>query len=263
MDMKGKCAIVTGSSAGVGAATALMLARRGASVLVNCTKSQEAAEAVAAQCREAGADAFVVSANVASDDDCRRMAQAAQDRWGRIDYLVNTAGTTKFVAANRLGGLSAQDFHDIYSVNTIGVFQMVRACENALRASGGGVVNVSSIAGQEGQGSSIAYAASKGALNTLTIALARVLGPQARVNAVLPGFIETGWLQAGLGEAYEASRQAYKDGAALEQVLTPEDVADAIVWLLAASKVTGQLLRVDGGRQVGKLQGRPAPQPGR
>ena len=99
--------------------------------------------------------------------------------------------------------------------------------------------------------------------DTLTIALARVLGPQARVNAVLPGFIETGWLQAGLGEAYEASRQAYKDGAALEQVLTPEDVADAIVWLLSATKVTGQLLRVDGGRQVGKLQGRPAPAPGR
>ena len=101
MDMKGKCAIVTGSSAGVGAATALLLAQRGASVLINCTKSQDAAEAVAAQCRQAGADAFVVSANVASDDDCRRMAQAAQDRWGRIDYLVNNAGTTKFVAANR------------------------------------------------------------------------------------------------------------------------------------------------------------------
>jgi 3-oxoacyl-[acyl-carrier protein] reductase len=263
MDMKGHCAIVTGSSAGVGAATALLLARRGASVLVNCTRSQDAAEVVAAQCRAAsGADAFVVSANVASDDDCRRMAQAAQERWGRIDYLVNNAGTTKFVAANRLGGLSAQDFHDIYAVNTIGVFQMVRACEAALRASGGAVVNVSSIAGQEGQGSSIAYAASKGALNTLTIALARVLGPQARVNAVLPGFIETGWLQAGLGEAYEASRQAYKDGAALEQVLTPEDVADSIVWLLSATKVTGQLLRVDGGRQVGKLQGRPAPRAG-
>ncbi|MBU6271418.1 MAG: SDR family oxidoreductase [Betaproteobacteria bacterium] len=259
MDMKGKCAIVTGSSAGVGAATALMLAQRGASVLINCTKSQEAADAVAAQCRAAGADAFVVSANVASDDDCRRMARAAQDRWGRIDYLVNNAGTTKFVAANRLDGLSAQDFHDIYSVNTIGVFQMVRACEAALRASGGSVVNVSSIAGQEGQGSCIAYAASKGALNTLTVSLARVLGPQARVNAVLPGFIETGWLQAGLGEAYEASRQAYKDSAALAEVLTPEDIADAIVWLLSATKVTGQLLRVDGGRQVGRLQGRPAP----
>jgi 3-oxoacyl-[acyl-carrier protein] reductase len=136
---------------------------------------------------------------------------------------------------------------------------MVRACESALRASGGAVVNVSSIAGQEGQGSCIAYAASKGALNTLTVSLARVLGPQARVNAVLPGFIETGWLQSGLGDAYEASRQAYKDSAALGEVLTPQDIADSIVWLLSATKVTGQLLRVDGGRQVGRLQGRPAP----
>ena len=258
MDLKGKCAIVTGSSAGVGAATALLLARRGASVLINCTKSTEAAEAVAAQCRALGADAFVVSANVADDADCVRLAAAAMARWGRIDMLVNNAGTTKFVAARKLSGLSAQDFHDIYSVNTIGVFQMVRACEDALRASHGAVVNVSSIAGQEGQGSSIAYAASKGALNTLTVSLARVLGPEARVNAVLPGFIETGWLQAGLGDAYESSRQAYKDSAALAEVLTPEDIADSIVWLLTAGKVTGQLLRVDAGRAVGRLQGRPA-----
>ncbi len=259
MNLTGKCAIVTGSSAGVGAATALMLARAGASVIINCTKSRDAAEAVAAQCREAGSpDAFVVSADVASDVDCLRLAAAARDRWGRLDYLVNNAGTTKFVAAHKLNGLSAQDFHDIYGVNTIGVFQMVRACETALRASRGAVVNVSSIAGQEGMGSCIAYAASKGALNTLTVALARVMGTEARVNAVLPGFIETGWLKAGMGEAYEANKQHYKDTAALGEVLTPEDVAEAIVYLLTASKVTGQLLRIDGGRQVGRLPRRPA-----
>ena len=237
MDFKGKCAIVTGSSSGVGAATALELARRGASVLINCSKSTGPAEAVAAQCREAGVDAFVVSANVADDADCIRLAQAAKARWGRLDFLVNNAGTTKFVAAQKLSGLSAQDFHDIYSVNTIGVFQMVRACEDLLRAARGAVVNVSSIAGQEGQGSSIAYAAS---------------------NALLPGFIETGWLAAGLGAAYETSRQSYKDTAALGEVLTPEDCADAIVYLLGATKVPGQLLRVDGGRSVGRLPGRPA-----
>lgn len=253
MDLKGKSAIVTGSSSGVGAATALMLARRGASVLVNCSKSTEAAEAVAAQCRAAGGDAIVVSANVGDDADCRRLADAAMSRWGRIDYLVNNAGTTKFVGPQNLAGLSAQDFHDIYAVNTIGVFQMVRACEAPLRAANGAVVNVSSIAGQEGFGSSIAYAASKGALNTLTIALARVMGTEVRVNAVLPGFIETGWLKAGLGANYDTARKAYTDTAALGEVLTPEDVADSIVWLLGATKVTGQLLRIDGGRQVGRL----------
>ena len=258
MDFKGRSAIVTGSSSGIGAATALMLAQRGASVLVNCSRSTEAAERVAAQCREAGSDAFVVSANVGDDADCQRLAQAALDRFGRIDMLVNNAGTTKFVAARNLAGLSAQDFHDIYSVNTIGPFQMVRACEQALRDARGAVVNVSSIAGQEGAGSSIAYAASKGALNTMTVSLARVMGPEVRVNAVLPGFIAAEWLQAGLGESYEKGVKAYKDTAALGEVMSPEDIADAIVWLLSSDKVTGQLLRVDAGRAVGRLPGRPA-----
>jgi len=261
--MERKVCVVTGSSSGIGAATARLFASRGWNVVVNYSREAGPAEAVAAECRTLGqgfgAEVLVVKANVAEDADCRALAAAVDAKWGRCDVLVNNAGTTKFVPVARLEGISAEDFHSIYSVNTIGVFQMVRACEKALRASRGSVVNVSSIAGQDGLGSSIAYVASKGALNALTIALARALGPQARVNAVLPGFIETGWLQAGLGEAYEASRQAYKDGAALEQVLTPEDIADAIVWLLAATKVTGQLLRVDGGRQVGRLQGRPAP----
>lgn len=253
MSFKGKCAIVTGSAAGVGAATALMLAQQGASVLVNCTKSIADGEAVVAQCKAAGADAFLVSANVAKDEDCQRLAAEAVKRWGRIDLLVNNAGTTKFVAPHNLAGLSAQDFHDIYAVNTIGIFQMVRACEQALRAAKGAVVNVSSIAGQEGLGSSIAYAASKGALNTLTLSLARVMGTEVRVNAVLPGFIETRWLKAGMGAAYDANRDNYKATAALGEVLTPEDVAEAILYLLGAQKVTGQLLRIDGGRQVGRL----------
>lgn len=253
MRFKGKCAIVTGSSSGVGAATALMLAKEGASVLVNYSKSLEPAQMVVDQCRKLGADAFVVSANVANDDDCKALAAAAMQRWGRIDFLVNNAGTTKFVAATNLAGLSAQDFHDIYSVNTIGAFQMVRACEVALRASHGAVVNVSSIASQEGLGSCIAYAASKGALNTLTTSLARVMGTEVRVNAVLPGFIETGWLKAGMGAAYDANRDHYKATAALGEVLTPDDVADTIMYLLGAAKVTGQHLRVDGGRAVGRL----------
>ena len=253
MNFKGKCAIVTGSSSGVGAATALQLAQAGASVLINYSKSKDAADAVAKQCREVGADVLLVSANIASDDDCKKLAAAAIERWGKIDLLVNNAGTTKFVAAGNLAGLAAQDFHDIYSVNVIGAFQMVRACESALRKAHGSVVNVSSIASQEGLGSSIAYAASKGALNTLTMALARVMGTEVRVNAVLPGFIETGWLQAGMGAGYEANRDHYKATAALGEVLTPADVADAIMYLLGATKVTGQLLRIDGGRQVGRL----------
>jgi len=252
MDFKGKVCIVTGSSAGVGAATALSLARMGASVVVNYSRSREPAEAVAAQCREAGADALVVRADVASDTDCRALAAAAMERWGRIDLLVNNAGTTKFVGLQNLGGLSADDFHSIYSVNTIGVFQMVRACETALRASHGAVVNVSSIAGQDGLGSCIAYIASKGALNAMTIALARALGPQVRVNAVLPGFIETEWLRNGLGAAYQPSHDAYRAQSALEAVMSADDVAEAIVAIAGTAKVTGQLLRVDAGKGVGR-----------
>ena len=259
MEFKGKVCIVTGSSAGVGAATALSLARLGASVVINYSRSVGPAEAVAAQCREAGADVLVVRADVARDEDCRALAAAAMQRWGRIDLLVNNAGTTKFVALQNLAGLSAEDFHSIYSVNTIGVFQMVRACEAALRASRGAVVNVSSIAGQDGMGSSIAYMASKGALNAMTIALARALGPEVRVNAVLPGFIETEWLRNGLGDGYQKAYDGYRAMSALEAVMSPEDVADAIVGVAAMAKVTGQLLRVDAGKGVGRgATGKPA-----
>ena len=252
MDFKDKVCVVTGSSAGVGAATALLLARQGAKVGINYSRSTAPAEAVAEQCRQAGGRALVVKADVANHADCRALAQAALQKWGRIDLLVNNAGTTKFVALRNLEGLSAEDFHSIYAVNTIGVFQMVRACEAALRASRGAVVNVSSIAGQDGMGSSIAYMASKGALNAMTIALARALGPEVRVNAVLPGFIETEWLRNGLGESYDAAHQGYRSQAALEAVMSPEDVAEAILALAGTAKLTGQLLRVDAGKGVGR-----------
>ena len=252
MDLEGKVAIVTGSSSGIGASTALAIARRGGSVVVNCSRSRDAADAVAAECRALGGDAIVVAANVADDADCRALADAAMKRWGRIDWLVNNAGTTRFVQIRNLSGISAEDFQAIYAVNVIGAFQMVRACETALRAARGAVVNVSSIASQDGLGSSIGYASSKGALNTLTIAMSRVMGPEVRVNAVLPGFIETGWLKAGLGAAYDAVHTGYRSQSALEAVLSPEDVADAILWLLAAPKTTGQLLRVDAGKQIGR-----------
>lgn len=248
-----KVYIVTGSSSGVGAATALQLARAGAAVVVNCSRSRDDADAVAQRCRAEGGDAIVVPADVSDDAQCQSLARAALAQWGRIDGLVNNAGSTRFVALNDLAGLSAADFQSIYAVNVTGAYQMVRACESALRATRGAVVNVSSIAGQDGTGSSIAYAASKGALNTLTIALARVLGPDVRVNAVLPGFIETGWLKRGLGAAYDSVRAGYCAQSALENVLTPDDVADAITWLLDSGKVTGQLLRVDAGKGVGRM----------
>jgi 3-oxoacyl-[acyl-carrier protein] reductase len=243
--------IVTGSSSGVGAATALLLAKQGAGVVINYAKDAAPAQAVAEACAAAGGEAIVVRADVADDESCRKLAAAALEKFGRLDGLVNNAGTTKFAPMKDLAALTAEDFHRIYSVNTIGPYQMVRACEAALRASRGAVVNVSSIAGSIGIGSSYAYAASKGALNALTLAMARALGPDIRVNAVLPGFIESSWLKKGLGENYERTREAYKKASALNATLVPEDVAETIVSLLRAAKLTAQLITLDGGRTIG------------
>lgn len=254
MELKDSVCIVTGSATGIGAACAIDLARKGARVVINYTKSEADAKATLAECQKLGADAILVQANVANDADCQRMAHAALEKWGRIDGLVNNAGTTK-VAFNHadLNALQAQDFHDIYAVNVIGSFQMIRAVEPAMRKQGSGaIVNVSSIAGVMGTGTSVAYAASKGALNTMTLSLARVLGPQIRINAVCPGFVETRWLQGALGERYETQRSRVAGNNPLQKVSTPEDISRAIVWLLeGADLVTGEFIIVDGGMHLG------------
>ncbi len=249
----GKTFVVTGSSSGVGAATALELARRGSAVVINYSQSATEAEETAQACIRAGGEAVVVRGDVAQDADCRRLAAAALDKWGRIDGLVNNAGTTKFASMRNLDALSAEDFHQVYSVNLVAAYQMIRACEAPLRTARGAVVNVSSIAGALGIGSSVAYACSKGALNTLTLALARALGPDIRVNAVLPGFIETRWLKRGLGDQYARAREAYCKHSALDATLTPEEVAASIVGLLESKKITGQLLAIDAGRSIGTM----------
>ena len=243
--------IVTGSSSGVGAATALALAKQGAGIAVNYSRDAAPAERVAQACIDAGGDALVVRADVADDAACRQLAASALERWGRIDGLVNNAGTTRFASMRDLDALSAEDFHRIYSVNLIGPYQMVRACEKALRAARGAVVNVSSIAGSMGIGSSYAYVCSKGALNALTVALARVLAPEIRVNAVLPGLIETRWLKDGLGENYERVRKNWCERTPLQIPLQPEDVAAEILALLQAKTVTGQLRTMDAGLGLG------------
>jgi 3-oxoacyl-[acyl-carrier protein] reductase len=249
-----KTYIVTGSASGVGAATSLALAHRGAAVVINYSRSQAEAEEVARQCIEAGGEAIVVQADVAQDADCRKLTAAAVERWGRLDGLVNNAGTTKFASAKKLDGLSAEDFQRLYGVNLIGPYQMIRACAPALRNSRGAVVNVSSTAGTTGNGSSIAYACSKGALNTLTLSLSRALAPEIRVNAVLPGFIETRWLRQGLGEEnYRRAEAAWQAQSALGETLTPEDVAATILAVLDATKMTGQLITLDAGKAIGKL----------
>ena len=259
MDLKNAVCIVTGSASGIGAASAVMLAARGARVVVNYSKSETAARATLKACEAAGAlfggETLLVKADVAEDADCRRLAQSALDKWGRIDALVNNAGATKFANHADLEALSAEDFQRIYAVNVVGAYQMVRACAAAMKQGGrGAVVNVSSIAGKNGMGSSMAYAASKGALNTLTLSLARSLGPEIRVNTVCPGLIDTKWVRDGYGARFAAVEARYRQGTALGRLGTPEEVAGVIVWLIeGADLITGETIMVDSGMHMGLI----------
>lgn len=250
-----RAAIVTGGATGVGSAAAIMLARRGYDIAIMFSKSQNEANETAAACEREGARAIAVKGNVAEDTDCKAAVDATVKAFGRLDALVNSAGATQFVPLSDLDGQNAEDFQKIYAVNVIGPYQMGRAAAPHMREGGvGAIVNVSSVGSLNGNGSSYSYVTSKAALNTLTLALARNLAPEIRVNAVLPGLIETRWLKSGLGdEAYQRVRDGWADAAALGKTCTAEDVAQTIVWLIAdAALVTGQLLTVDGGYLLGR-----------
>jgi 3-oxoacyl-[acyl-carrier protein] reductase len=255
MKLDGAVCIVTGGGTGTGAACAVQLARKGCRVVVNYSRSEKDALAVVQACREAGSEAIARKANVAEDADCRALAQAALDQWGRVDALINSAGITKFAHAAKLDALSAEDFQKIYAVNVIGAYQMIRACVPAMQRQGeGAIVNISSMSGILGVGSSTAYVASKGALNAMTLSLARALAPDIRVNAVCPGMIETRWHQDRFdAEGYARFKADYEKSVPLARVATANDVADAAVWLLEGARaVTGEMILVDSGKHLGK-----------
>jgi len=248
-----KVAIVTGSATGVGAATALALAGRGYDVLINYSKSESEAKASQAACQNAGADALLVRADVAEDADCRALVQATVGRWGRLDALVNNAAITTFGGPANWDAIDAQTFQRIVGVNALGTFQMIRACVPHLKAARGTIVNVSSIAGALGIGSSVPYVASKGAVNSMTLHFARALAPEIRVNAVCPGLITTRWFVEGMGqEGYEKIKAMYEAGTPLARASTAEDVAEAVLWLVdGARTVTGELVLLDSGAHLG------------
>ena len=229
-----KVAIVTGGTSGMGEATAQELTRRGWQV--------------AAMARSKTA----FQGDVADDADCRRVAKAVLDKWGRIDALVNNAGTTKFVKHDDLEGLSADDILGIFRVNFVGPWQMIRACAPALKASRGAIVNISSVAAVLGTGSSVAYAASKAALETMSISLARALGPEIRVNVVAPGYVKTPWQVSAHGQAgADDLEQKYASVAPLRTAVDAGDVAEAVAWLVeGASRLTGDIIYVDAGMHI-------------
>ena len=248
-----KVAIITGGSRGVGAATAKLLASKGWNVTITCTSSIQDANVIVQECEGLGVEALAITADVSENDDCVETVHQTIEKWGRIDALVNNAGTTKFVFNHAdLDGLDADDFLHIYKVNVVGPFQMVKACKEMLmKSENPSVVNISSIAGIKGIGSSLAYASSKGALNTMTKSMARNLGP-IRVNAICPGFIQGDWLRKGMGDdLYNAAKENLTSTTPLKLTVTPEQVAEGIYNFIEISKVvTGETMLMDGGHHL-------------
>ena len=257
LNLEGKVAIVTGAATGLGLTTAQLLSQAGAKLVINHLPGQETeAEKAAQSCVN---DSLCYAADITKDDQCQAMVQAALEQWGRVDILINNAGINKPVDHNNLDGLSADDFLTIYHINVVGAYQMIRAVAPAMKKQGQGVVvNVSSASGENGYGSSVAYSASKGAINTMTKSLGRALAPHVRVNAVCPGFIATPlWDKLGMTPAErEDMRQANIAESPLQVEANPELIARSILFLATdlSAHLTGQLITSDGGYLLGVYQ---------
>ncbi|MFL1012868.1 SDR family NAD(P)-dependent oxidoreductase [Flavisericum labens] len=256
MNKETKTVIVTGSSSGVGAASCIEFAKRGWNVVINYSKSKDNALDVVKACESLGVKTLLCQANVANEGDCKKMVTDTINTFGRIDALVNNAGATKFCDYSNLDGLSKKDFQELYEVNVIGAYQMVKLSAEYLKESQGAIVNISSISAISGVGSSIAYAASKGALSTMTLSLAHALSPEVRVNGICPGFIQTRWTKGFLGERYESVKEKIEKASLVNKTSLPKDIAKGVIYLAVEALTTsGQLITIDGGQLVnqGKL----------
>lgn len=238
---QGRVVAVTGSSSGIGAATARAFADAGASVLVNSARSVAEGEAVAASLP----DALYVQGDITDTGVPERLVAAARDRWGRLDTLVNNAGTTALIPHHDLEAASVDVWRRIFEVNVFGTWAMSVAAMPALREAHGSIVNVASVAGVRPTGSSVPYAASKAALNHMTVLLAKVVGPEVRVNAVAPGLVDTPWT-----EDWDVVREVVRQVAPLKRSGQPEDVAEVVLALAQAAYVTGQVVVIDGGLSI-------------
>ncbi len=244
-----RVALVTGSATGVGRACAVRFARLGFDVVVNYSKSEAEAQETVSLVEAAGQRALLCRCNVRNDAEISRMMEQISQEFGRLDVLVNNAAMTYFVDHADLDAMTEEKWDDILAVNVKGPFFVTRAALPLLRkAESAAVVNVSSVAGIAGAGSSIAYCASKGALNTMTKSLARVLGPTVRVNSVCPGPIDSRWL---LSQMSADELQAITDEYPIPRPAQPDDIADTVIFLATGTSLTtGQLLAVDGGRTM-------------
>ena len=235
--------LITGGGTGVGRATAVQLAEKGFDVVINYSRSASDAEETRTTVEQLGRRAITLQCNVSTDAEVRAMLKKCEQEFGRLDGLVNNAGTTHFVDLVDLEGMTESMWDDILGVNLKGAFFVSRAAVPLMRQTGGSIVNVASIAGITGAGSSLAYAASKGGMITLSKSLAQALAPSIRVNSVCPGVIISRWL---------ADHQPMIDRAVaatpMERASSTDDVADAITFLISGGEmITGQSIVVDGG----------------
>ena len=238
-----KVALVTGGGTGIGRAISLALAALSIDVAVNYSRSQQEALDTAAAIEKIGGKALTVQANVANDTEVRAMVQTVVEQFGQLDYVVNCAGTTVYVDMPDLEGLKPEFWDEIMAVNVKGLFSVCRAAAPHLKKTRGSIVNITSVAGVTGMGSSIAYAASKAAAISVTKSLARVLAPEVRVNSVAPGIVLTRWV-----DGREAHVKKLGEHTPLGRCCNAEDVADVAVPLLVnATMMTGQTVVVDGG----------------
>ena len=247
MQLEGKCAIVTGGATGIGRAVCLSLAREGASVVVNYSRSEKEAEQTARDATAAGGQGVTFKADVADEEKVKEMVAFAHDSFGRVDVLVNNAGYTQFIKHIELDKLTDELWDRIFAVNVKGAFYGIRAVSPIMKAQGSGrIVNISSVAGLTGGGSSVPYAASKAAMIALTKSMAAALGPEILVNSVAPGLIYTRWT-----EGHPERNEEIRLSTVTQRLGTPEDIAGATHYLICNGEwVTGQTLVIDGGRGV-------------
>jgi 3-oxoacyl-[acyl-carrier protein] reductase len=244
--MPHKVALVTGSATGAGRAIALRFARRGFAVAVNYSRSEADANETFAQVRALGVPAILCKATVADDDQARAMVERCRLELGGLDVLVNNAGMTHFIPHIDLDAVTDAVWDEIFQVNLKGAFYASRAAMPLLKERAGCIVNISSVAGLQGHGSSIPYSASKAAMNCMTQSLARAFAPDVRVNAVAPGPILTRWLKGHEEHVDKAIAQT-----PMRRAATPDDVADVVEFLaLGTGLMTGQVVVVDGGRTM-------------
>ncbi len=242
-------ALVTGASTGIGRSAAIALARNGYDVVVNFSRSEDAARVTAGKCEAAGARTLLFRCDVSDDACVRAMLKAAENEFGRLDVLINNAGTTVDIEPRNLEDMKIEDWNRVFNVNVLGLFLVTRAAAPLLKKSPNGcIVNTCSIAGLRPSAQPLPYAASKAAVANLTKTLANALGPEIRVNAVAPGWIEGEWMKRTLADNYEGLMARRAKYTPLKRVCTEDDVADSMLSLILHNRfVTGEIIIVDGG----------------